>query len=257
MLPHEVIGMIVSHLVCHTSLRACCLTCYSWYIAAVPYLHRIVIIRDYCWGRPTPFWGTPLQRMHRFRLLPLVKKFQILDSRLGHGFTPTWLDSRTLRRFSALTSVQELGIDNLNIPEFIPNIQRYFGHLPTVRSLALREPKGSRRQIIYFIGLFPHLEDLKLLYDLNRARGEPVGDLTLIPSFTPPLRGSLMMTWFTDVDLLKDMIDLFGGIRFRHMDLYRVVGIQLLLDTCAEVLEILRLYPTDQCRFFQMAYGPG
>ena len=41
------------------------------------------------------------------------------------------------------------------------------------------------------------------------------------------------------------MIDLFGGVRFRHMDLWNVDGMRLLLDSCATTLETLRLYPTD------------
>ena len=52
----------------------------------------------------------------------------------------------------------------------------------------------------------------------------------------------MCVTW---VGLLKDMIVLFGGIRFRHMDLYKVDGVSLLLGACAETLETLRLYPTD------------
>lgn len=82
-----------------------------------------------------------------------------------------------------------------------------------------QEPKGSRRQIIYSIGLFQHPEDLKLLYD--RAHDvEPLDGPSLgILPFVPPLRGLLMVTWFTRVSLLMDTIDLFGGITFRHMDL--------------------------------------
>ena len=41
------------------------------------------------------------------------------------------------------------------------------------------------------------------------------------------------------------MIDLFGGIRFRHVDLYNVHGVGILLDACAETLETLRLCPAD------------
>ena len=44
---------------------------------------------------------------------------------------------------------------------------------------------------------------------------------------------------------MKDMIALFGGLRFRHMDLFRVTCVPLLLDACTESLETLRLYPTD------------
>jgi len=122
--------------------------------------------------------------MHKFGLLPLVKKFQVLEARGECGFCLIQLGSRTLRHFSALTNVQDLGIDLLNIPEFMPSVQRCFGHfLPTVRSLVLREPKGSRRQIIYFIGLFQHVEDLELLYDWHHVDEEPVDYPTFFPPF--------------------------------------------------------------------------
>ena len=184
--------------------------------------------------------------MQKLGLLPLVKKFQVHEGpHRVYVLSPGLFNFNILRHFSALTNVQELGIDYLNLPKFMPKIRRYFGHfLPTVRSLALREPKGCCRQIIYFIGLFECLEDLKLLYD-SLDFHEPADDLTLAPPSTPPLRGRLTMSCFTRVELLKDMIDLFGGIRFRHMDLCNVDGMRLLLDACANALETLRLYPTD------------
>jgi len=45
---------------------------------------------------------------------------------------------------------------------------------------------------------------------------------------------------------VKDMITLFGGLRFRCMDLFRVKCVRLLLDACENTLETLRLYPTDR-----------
>ena len=139
------------------------------------------------------------------------------------GFSPRLFNCYILRRFTALTNVQELGIDGLNIPKFLPRIRRYFGHfLPTVRSLAMRSPRGSRRQIIYFIGLFQHLEDLKLLSERIDSQDEPAGEPMLTPLSAPPLRGRLAMTCFTRVGFLEDMIDLLGGIRFHHMDLCNV-----------------------------------
>ena len=52
---------------------------------------------------------------------------------------------------------------------------------------------------------------------------------------------------FPGVGFSKDMIALFGGIRFRHMKLLHVDGMQLLLGACTETLETLKLYPTDPC----------
>ena len=85
-------------------------------------------------------------------------------------------------RFFALTGVQELGIDYPDTPKFMSMLQRYFGHfLSTVRSLDLRESRGSCRHTIYFIGLFRHLEDIKHLCGTGGYWEEPVGGLTLTP----------------------------------------------------------------------------
>jgi len=249
-LPVEILEMIILHLIYDTrSLRACSLTCCSWYTIAVPHLHRNLSIQTYYRYWNSDFkWPRPLRDMCNLGLLPLVKKFHIGGAdppKLGL-FSPMRFSWRTLHHFTTLTNVQELGIDYLDIPSFIPRIQQYFGHfLPTVHSLALREPQGSRRQIIYFIGLFKHLEDLKLIYDEVDSQGEPEDDPTLVPPFIPPLRGRLTVTNFTRVGILEDMIYLFGGIRFRHMSLFNVVGTRLLLGACAETLETLQLHPTD------------
>jgi len=187
--------------------------------------------------------------MGRLGLLPLIKKLHIHDGvpyNVG-GFSPEQFNSHTLRQFSALANVQELEIDHLNIPKFIPRLRQYFGQFPpTVRSLALREPKGSHRQVIYFIGLFQHLENLKLVFRICKPypQEELVGDPMLIPPFSPPLRGRLAMMYSRRVELVEDMIGLFGGIRFHSMNLFNVDGMRLLLDTCAETLKTLRLFPT-------------
>ena len=248
--------MIMAHLIYETEgLLACSLTCYSWYIAAVPHLHHTLIS---VLSKPSPydddrkidweiFWPKPLPRMHKLGLLPLVKKLQI-HAESYHEFSPRVFNRCILRHFSALANVQELGIDSLNIRKFVPRIRRYFGHfLPTVRSLALRQPKGSRQQIIYFIGLFQHLENLNLHSCWDGLGVEPADDLTLTPPFAPPLRGRLMVN-SVDSCLLKNAIDLFGGVRFRQLDFSCNVGeMPPLLAACAKTLETLRLYPIHGC----------
>ena len=161
-------------------------------------------------------------------------------------FTPERFYEYNLHCFSALTNLQELGIDNLQVSSFMPNIQQCFGHLaPTLRFLALTEPEGSPRQILYFIGLFPNLQDLKLVYPIPQEEPGSATDADLTPPSVPPLRGRLTLTYFTNVRLVKDMMALFGGLRFRSMDLFRVKSTWLLLEACAETLETLRLNPTD------------
>jgi len=245
--------MIIFYFIYDTrSLLACSMTCHSWYIATIPHLHYSLTTDNHkCWQRHKKYtWPTPLQKSYDLGLLPFVKRFRIRMG-INDEFTPGWLGIRTLRYFSALTNLQELGIDHLLVYKFMPNIKQFFGHFsPTLRSLALKEPKGSSRQILYFIGLFPNLQDLKLHYHLPKDEEESTTDATLVPLSIPPLRGRLTLTCFTREKLVRDMIALFGGLRFSRMDVFRVKCVQLLLDACAETLETLRLYPTDK-------YGEG
>ena len=240
--------MIIAHLIYDTrSLLACSLTCYSWYIASVPHLHHTLTTRPRRWYG-TRGWPGPLQNASELGLLPLVKKFKHYGTdHMNPGFSPKRFNCRLLRQFSALTNVQELAMDDLDIPGFMPMLRRYFGHfLPTVRSLALKGPFGSRRQILYFIGLFERLEDLTLIAGIiDLGEGEQVDYLTLVPPFAPPLRGRLVIHSFAMVGFVEDMIRLFGGIRSRYMDLINVEETPRLLGACAETLETLRLYMGD------------
>ena len=192
--------MVIAHLIHdRRGLLSCSLTCHSWYTASAPYIHHTLVVQTVsrC-DRPRLVWPKPLQEATKLGLLPLVKKFRI---RVGFSDTATFSLKRfnwgTLRQFSALTNVQELAIDYLDIPSFMPKTRQYFGHFsPTVRSLALRKPKGTSRQIIFFIGLFQHLEDLKLLYDAIDPQEELTDNRALVPSFIPPLSGRLTITSF-------------------------------------------------------------
>ena len=246
-LPQELVDAIISHLIYDTrTLRACSMTCYSWYIAAVPHLHySLTTDRQIRPGEERYLWPDPLQKSYNLGLLPLVKRFRIrLHNR--HNLTPERLCGRTLRYFSALTNLQELGIDLFDIPSFTPNVQQYFGHLaPTLRFLALKDPKGSWRQILYFIGLFQNLQDFKLLYSMPTKEQDGTADADLVPLSVPPLQGWLTLGYLGGYGLAKGMISLFGGLRFRSMDLFGVECVRLLLDACAKTLETLRLYPTD------------
>ena len=247
--------MIIAHLTYDKrSLLTCCLTRRSWYFAAAPHLHH-TLITHVCpprGGKGVWWWAESFRDMQKLGLFPLVKKLQILgfhfpiSSNRYTPFSPELFDPHTLYQFSSLINIQELRIDNLDIPGFVPKIGQYFHHfLPTVQSLALGYPRGSRRQIIFFIGLFRHLQDLKLMSVPDRSRNEPPDDLTLIPTFTPPLRGRLVIRSFGWVGLLEGMVGLLGGFRFRHVDLMGVDGMQLLLDACAETLETFLFNPYD------------
>ena len=187
-------------------------------------------------------WPNPIRYAHALGLLPLVKEFRIRGT--CDGPSSARFNNRILRQLSALSNVQKLEIERLNIPSFIPRVRQYFrDFLPTVQSLVLREPRGTHRQITYFIGLFQNLQDLGILYDPRHFAEEP--DPALTPAFIPPLQGWLKLMCFSGAGILKNMIDFFGGIRFRYMDLYGVNGMGLLLDACAKTLECVVLDPTD------------
>ena len=249
-LPLEVVEMIIAHLIHDKrSLLACSLTCYSWYIASVPHLHHTRFIRSDPGSESKHRWPTPLKNSSKLGLLPFVKKLRIRRITFASiPFSPKKISSRTLRQISEMRNIQQLEIDDLEIPKFMPRVRHYFGHfLPMLRSLGLKAPRGSRREIIFFIGLFQHLEDLTLLDDALKGglRADPVNDLTLVPPSAPPLRGRLVMSHFRREGFFKDMVDLFGGVRFSYVDIFDVGETRHLLEACAKTLETVRFYPSD------------
>ena len=235
--------MIIDYLIYNLpALCSCSLTCYSWYMAAISHLHATFSINDIS-PQQKYKWPNSIRRMHRLGLLPLVKIVSIKWS-YPTVFSPMRFNCCTLRHFLTLTNVQILEIRDLDIPSFMPRIRRYFApFLPTLCSLHLRAPKGSNRQIIFFIGLFQHLENLSLFYE--SPGGNPEEDLTLIPPFTPPLRGRLISWSWTTAGLFRDMFHLFGGMNFKTLNLFNASETRFLLRACAKTLQVLRLHPND------------
>jgi len=148
-LPQEIVEIIIAYLIYDTrSLRACTSTCYSWYIAAVPHLHHTLTICTNSWRPQVPWWADRLLFMHMDGVLPLVKTFRIRGHKCADyiGVSPRLVNCCILLQFFALTNVQELELQYLDIPNFMPRSPRHSRHfLPKVRSLTLREPKGTRR----------------------------------------------------------------------------------------------------------------
>ena len=246
-LPLKLVEMIIAYLLYDKrSLRACTMISRYWYIAALPHLYRTFTVNIWSPDRKRR-WPNPIMHMYKFGFLPLVEDFRVLgELRHVEEFSPELLSRCILGKLSALTNVRNLEIQNLQIPKFMPKTKRYFRNfLPTVKSLTLRDPEGSPRQIIYFIGLFEGLQDLDLFFSSPGYSDRSTDDLTLIPAHVPPLQGWLKMTRTWGEDLLKGMIYLFKGLRFRYMYLYEVDRMQLLLEACAETLLLVVLNPTN------------
>ena len=244
-LPQEVVDMIVAHLIHDTrSLLACSSTSRSWYGAAAPHLHRTLIIQNNAYANKKAKWPEPLRAASKFGFLPFVTRVSISRGiAYGYRFSSMDFNHRSQREFSALINVRELSIERLDIPSFIPKIREYFGQFSTtLRSLTLIDVIGSGGQFVFYVGLFPHLEDLEFE---GCSSGYEEDDLTLIPSSVPSFRGRLTAHFPGDA-IGKAMLRLFGEIRFRRMDLRRG-GIQHLLYACPNTMETLKLDATDIC----------
>ena len=239
-LPQEILDEIITYLIHNIpALLSCSLTSYSWYIATVPHLHPNLLVFVDSLSKKAR-WPNPIRRMHRLGLLPFVKTVRIYGRPC---FSSKWLNRRIIHQFSALINVHTLEISFLDISSFIPTIQRYFGpFFPTVRSLGLKSPRGSNREIIFFIGLFQHLKNLSLRSCWSQREPE---DLTLIPLFRPPLDGRLVAVNSNGEGFFQDMLHLFGEMSFKALSLSNVGATRFLLRGCAKTLETVQLDPND------------
>ena len=249
-LPQEVVDAIVTYLIGDTaSLRTCSLISHPWYTAAVPRLHRTLVIYIDRYKKKGD-WLKLLKMGSKLGLLPFVTGLFIYGEHWGPypsnlrraSFTP-----QTTVAFSQLTNVQKLTITGLDIASFVPTIHLYFGHFSsTVRFLSLGRILGSDRQIAFFIGLFPHLENLYLYsgwYSPEKTEDDP----KLVPLFVPPLRGELTIDYTAAHSLATTIVDLFGGVRFHRMIFHHVGGTQPLLYGCADALVSLWLDVSAVC----------
>ena len=184
-LPAEILEMIIAHLTYDTeSLKACAATCLAWYNVAAPHLHHTLTL----WQWHSEMGNrdlNPLVVLYERGLLPHVKKLRF---RTGFSRTalvvPDYFDFWGLHHFSALVNLQDLTISDVILSQFASGAEKYFGHFsPTLRSIALIHPMGSTRQLAHFLGLFPKLDDVKIV------RYHVTPDTLDTPH--PPTQGSL------------------------------------------------------------------
>ncbi|KAF9643227.1 hypothetical protein BDM02DRAFT_1691974 [Thelephora ganbajun] len=249
-LPYEIVEVIIAHLIYDLDvLKACSLTCRSWYIATAPQIHHTLVLRDKLFN-PARGELKPLSRLHKLGLSPLVRKIRVeqWEWHTSSWFVPQAFSPTNLRYFSAFANVQALRLGNVAIHCFIPGIERYFEQFsPTLRSIALWGPRCTPRQLSYFLSLFPNLDDIEI-----RQFSTPnvfISDAELVPFSAPKLRGRLTLYDFCRVETWTYLIAACGGLRFRYMDLRKVADCApILLEACTKTLETLRFYVTD---------GPG
>lgn len=227
------------------TLKACSLTCYTWYIAAVPHLHHTFVFREADPGQNRAALK-PLSKRHALGLLPLTKEIRILQLHTKpRWFLPKSFNRRDLRYFSAFTNVRSLTLQQLDIHSFIPGIERYFGHFsPTLRSITLETPRCTPRELSHFFSLFTNLDDIEVQLFVHLNTDAP--DDALAPISTPKLQGQLTLSSFTAVDTWEDLVA-SCGLRFRSIHLHPVSKCApVLLSACAETLETLRIEPDSE-----------
>ena len=163
-----------------------------------------------------------------------------------HWVSPSIFDSRSMQYFRAMVNLQELKIADLDFAKFWAGFEKYLGHFsPTLRSVALSRPNGTRRQLLDFFRLFPKLDDIEIsCYDARSGAYEALDEK--LASVTGGLRGRLTLDTFGEEELLKDMIVAYGGMRFTSMVLRDVLrGMPLLLEACGATLRTLRISMDD------------
>lgn len=224
------------------TLKACATTCFTWYNIATPHLHHTLKLRQ--WTRDASHAHlNPLESLHKLDLSDFVKRVEFETIFGTPWVNPAIFDSDSLQYFHALNNLQDLTIANLDFSKFPMGAGKYFGHFsPTLRSISLSAPRGTRRQLLDFFGLFPKLDDVEILNYLAWAEERGTSDILLVP-MEGRLRGRLTLKHFDDEELLKDMIVAYGGMWFTSMELHDVQGIQPVLEACASTLERVYIQP--------------
>ena len=242
-LPYEIVEMIVAHIIHDLpTLKACSLTCRSWYIVVFTHIHHTIIL-----GRGVGGRLKSLSELRELGLIPLVKEIRVRQGSDGQWFTPQAFRHRDFRHFLAFANVHTLRLQGLEIYRFIPRIERYFEHLlPTLRSITLSGAHGTPRQLSHFLSYFSNLDDIEIqrLFTVVPNATDP--DRKHAPFSAPQLRGQLTLYDFPWDETWVQLIESCGGLRFRYMHLRDVAGCTpVLLDACAETLEMLRFNATD------------
>lgn len=242
--------MIIAHLAFDTTtLKACAATCFTWYNIAIPHLYHTLTLRQ---SRPDELRQYPelLESMHKLGLLRFVKqlRFEKSGEHRDPWVTPDVLSSRSMQHLRALVDLQDLTIADLDLSKFSEGAGPYFGHFaPTLRSVALGYPRGTRRQLLAFLKLFPKLDDISISYYHAGTAAHEALDPRLVP-IGGGLRGRLILKGFSDEGLLRDIIVAFGGMRFTSINLQDARWARLILNSCADTLETVRIHPGDTFR---------
>lgn len=245
-LPCELVEMIITHLTDDLhALKACSLTCRSWYTIALAYVHHTLVLRGSACGSFRSGLDS-LSNLHKLGMIPLVKEIRVvLSEDTDVSFGPEVFAPSDLLHFSAFTNVHTLRIRALDVDRFIPVIGAYFQQFSsTLRSISLYHPTFSAPQYLScFLSLFPNLDDVEIRWPSPFSTTIPGTEF--MPFSAPEFRGRLVLEVFPVIETWTHLISMGGVLRFNHMELREVEGSPILLEACAETLETLRIYMSD------------
>jgi len=242
--PYDIVEMVIAYLTRYPStLKACSLTCRSWYTVAVPHLYRTVTLTG---DRPEIGRSRlePLSKLHGLGLISSVREIRVKEGPVWNSwFVPQAFGPLDLRYFSALENIHTLRVEHMQIDQFIRSIGHYFKHFsPTLRSIGLYDPWCTPRQLSHFLTFFPNLDDTEIMISDTYGPSTTTPDTERVPFPVQKPRGRLALYYFTWAETWTHMITLCGGLQFRHLDLRGVVSCApLLFEACAETLETLRI----------------
>ena len=245
-LPYEIVEMIVACITHRATLKACSLTCRSWYIVTAPHLYHTLVLG--VTKKPTipHLEEKPLSRLHGHRM-PLAVKEIWVRQELLRWFSPQAFSRSDLRNFSAFSHIRTLRVQKLEIYRFMPDIERYFGHFSsTLQSITLYQPVCTPRQLSHFLSLFSNLDNIEISGGYRPRLKRTLPDPELVPFSAPKLRGQLELYASHWAEIWTYLINLCGGLQFHSMDLRRAASCApILLEACAKTLETLRFYAAD------------
>jgi len=232
-LPPEIFDHIIDLVDNFRTLQACSLVAKSWVCRSRMRLFRDVVLFSHRrWQKVMPIGDTS----------PAIYTRTLT---LAQGNTPwgRWINTDNLYPFfSHLRDFRN--VENLILDGWVPSgfseggFKKYFGHFGEhVRSLELGGERMSPDSFLFFLGLFPNLEDLSVK---ERVEG---GKTSRVPAVSPQLSGRLTIRVHT-ASIFSTLCKL--PLRFREICLQEHQhDYQELITACAETLVDFRAMSLD------------
>ena len=232
-LPQEIVDYILDYVSeDRPTLLACTHLSRAWCIGARAHLYRTFTVSD-------SMGFDAINDLQSMGTIHLVRKMAVAP----RMFQTDLIVPKITTRLNAFTHLQDLDIRYLNVGELLTRLPRHCDVLKsTVRTLTLRYPRGSTKQILSFVRLFPSLENLSV----DNIEQESAPD-AVIPDLksSPPLTGRLTLTGILDQEFMSGLASLQKGLRFSTLDLQFCGEAQEVIDGCAETMRRFICSPSD------------